>query len=241
MYAERLAQRGYELILVARSADNLNAVAAKIGRHRVETIAADLTQEHDLHALERRLREDPAITMLVNNAASTQNTSFVNASPDALERIIDLNVTALVRLSHAAATSFVVKRAGAIVNIGSGVVMMPDQYNAAYGASKAFVLAFTRNLAAELEPQGIRVQVVLPGLIATEALKRYGLDMSTLPEPMPTDVMVDAALAGLNQGEVITFPSLASLTSWEAMEQARLALIPQVFDAAPAPRYRANQ
>lgn len=242
VYADRLARRGYDLIVVARDVARLEALATRLtgetGR-TVQAVGADLTRREDVARIEQILKSTPAISMLVNNAASSSGKTFVGSTGDDLEQTIALNITALARLSSAVVSGFVQRRSGTLINIGSGVVMMPEQYNAAYGASKAFVLGFSRNLAVELAPYGIHVQVVLPGAIQTEAWERSGTDIHALPPGvvMSAEDLVDAALAGLDQREVVTFPSLADMASWAAMEDARTALLAQVFRSAPAPRY----
>ncbi len=243
VYADRLARRGYDLILVARDADRLDALATRLTREtgrRADVLRADLTRREDLANVEQVLRSNAAITMLVNNAAASTGKTFLESDGDSLESTIALNITALARLSSAVTPGFIQRKAGTLVNIGSGVVLMPDQYNAAYGASKAFVLSFTRNLAVELAPHGIRVQIVLPGAILTEAWERSGTDITALGPGvvMSAEDMVDAALAGLDQNEVVTIPSLSDMAGWEALEEARLALLPQIFRSVPAPRYR---
>lgn len=242
VYADRLAQRGYDLVVVARDVARLDALAARLthatGRE-VRVIGADLTRRDDVARIEQLLTSDTSVSMLVNNAASSTGKTFVASRGEDLEQTIALNITSLARLSSAVVPGFMQRRAGTLINIGSGVVMMPEQYNAAYGASKAFVLSFTRNIAVELAPYGIHVQVVLPGAIRTEAWERSGTDIEALPPGvvMSAEDLVDAALAGLDQHEVITFPSLADLASWTAMEDARAALLPQLFRSTPAPRY----
>lgn len=246
VYAERLAARGYDLVVIARDSARLNALADQLksahGVH-VDVLTADLADRTQLARVEHRLATDRAITMLVNNAASSQNKTFAESTADEVEKMITLNITAYARLASAAVANFMTKKSGTLINIGSGVVMMPDKYNATYGGSKAFVLAFTRNLAAELEPQGLRVQAVLPGAVLTEVWERSGTDINSLPKDtiMSAEDLVDASLAGLDQKEVVTFPSVQDLTSWERMEEARLSLLQQVFKSEPASRYRIRQ
>src|ERR1700716_4254955 len=168
IYADRLAKRDYDLILVARNQSRLTALAQRLknetGRS-VETIAADLN--------------------------------------DKMDEIIRLNVGALTRLTYAAVPGFVARGGGTIVNISSMVAISPETLNGVYGGSKAFVLAFSQSLQHELGQKGVRVQAVLPGATATEFWDIAGLPVHNLPTAivMSAEDMVDAALAGLDQGE----------------------------------------
>ncbi|SHF29717.1 hypothetical protein SAMN02745157_2134 [Kaistia soli DSM 19436] len=241
VYADRLAERGYDLLLVARDKRRLATLAAEIGaktgRH-VDVLAADLTSKSDLAAVEARLRSDPSITVLVNNAGIAGGGPLAAADPDAMERMIDLNVVALTRLALAAAPGFVARGAGTIVNIGSVVPLIPESFPGIYGSTKAYVLHFSQSLHAELSGQGVRVQAVLPGATATEIWERSGLSLESLPPEivMPTGAMVDAALAGLDQGEIVTIPALPDAADWQAFEAARLALAPNLSRRESAKR-----
>lgn len=112
--------------------------------------------------------------MLVNNAGAGATAPLLDSDPEQLEEMIQLNVTALVRLTHAAATMMVARGGGAIVNIASVVGIAPEVLNGVYGASKAFVIAFTQSLHKELGERGVRVQAVLPGAVATELWELSG-------------------------------------------------------------------
>jgi short-subunit dehydrogenase len=242
VYVDRLAKRGYDLILVARNGDQLAELAARIANdtgRTIEVVVADLALSEQVLKVERILKTDPNISMLVNNAGSSKNRPFVESTGDELEEMIALNIVALTRLSNAAAKGFVSRKTGILINIGSAVVAMPDVANEVYGGSKAFVLNFTRNIAAQLAPHGVQVQIVLPGAVMTEAWARSGTDVSLVPAGamMSAEDLVDAALSGLDQKEVITFPSLQDVSDWIAMEDARVALIPQLFQSKPASRY----
>ncbi|MFZ0603391.1 MAG: SDR family oxidoreductase [Roseiarcus sp.] len=246
VYADRLAKRGYDLILVARSEEKLKSLAARLtsetGRS-VKPIAADLGDKAALAKVEVVLRDDPSLTMLVNNAGTATLAPLLQSDVDQMEAMITLNVTALTRLTYAAAPGFVARGGGTIINIGSVVGVMPERLNGVYGASKAYVLALTQSLQHELAEKGVRVQAVLPAATATDIWEKGGLHHSKLPAGtvMSTEDMVDAALVGLDQGEVVTIPPLQDGTDWTRFEAARLALAPKFANSAPAPRYRAAE
>lgn len=244
VYADRLARRGYDLILVARDAARLAEHAARItaatGR-RVDTIAADLTNKADLRAVEARLREDRSITALVNNAGFGATKPLADSDIDDLEKMIDLNVTALTRLTSAVVPTLVAHGSGTIINISSIVAVAPELLNGTYAGTKSYVLAFTQSLHHELSPKGIRVQAVLPGATGTPFWERAGIGSAdNLPAEivMPAEEMVDASLAGFDLGELVTIPSLPDAADWERADNARKALGPNLSRRSAATRYK---
>jgi uncharacterized protein len=246
VYADRLAKRGYDLILVARNGERLKSLATRLTSETVRSVGAltaDLGDKAALAKVEAVLRDDPSIVMLVNNAGTASRAPLLDADVDEMEAMIALNETALTRLTYAAAPAFVARGAGTIVNIASVVAIAPERLNAVYGASKAFVLALTHSLHHELAEKGVRVQAVLPAATATDIWEKSGLHSSKLPAGtvMSTEDMVDAALAGLDQGEVVTNPPVQDGDDWTRFEAARRALAPKFRNSAPAPRYLAAE
>jgi short-subunit dehydrogenase len=245
VYADRLARRGYDLILVARNRERLDDLAKQLagetGR-RVDVIAADLNDKADLARVETRLRTDAGITVLVNNAGVAAVTSLLDSDVDAMDDMITLNVRALTRLTYAAAPGFVARGGGAIVNIASMVGIAPEVLNGVYGASKAYVIALSQSLHKEFADKNVRIQAVLPGATATDLWAKAGRPVEHLPGEivMSTGDLVDAALAGLDQGELITIPSLPDIADWQAYEAARQKLRPNLSRKTPAERYRAR-
>ncbi|MBJ7442120.1 MAG: SDR family oxidoreductase [Sphingopyxis sp.] len=240
VYADRLARRGHNLILVARRADKLAALADQLRSDTgvsIDVIAADLANPEDLARVETRLRTDDAITGLINNAGIAGETSFVEADPAYLSGMIDLNIVAVTRLSAAIAPRLATKGAGAIINITSVTALMPDGFTAVYPASKAYVLAFTEALQVELGAKGVRVQAVLPGITRTPIWDEA--QIANIPAEMVMDVndMVDAALAGFDNGETVTIPALPEMADYDAYIAARSALRPNLSLSRPAPRY----
>jgi hypothetical protein len=242
IYADRLARRGYDLVLVARNRDRLAALARQItdSTHRsVEVITADLNNRQDLARVEANLRADSSITLLVNNAGVGATAPLLSADVDKMEALIGLDVNALMRLTYAAVPGFVARGGGAIINIASIVAVAPEMLNGVYGGAKAFVLAFSQSLQHELADKGIRVQVVLPGATATEFWGIAGTPVEHLPPQivMSGEDLVDAALAGFDLGEFVTVPSLPDIADWKAFEAARQVLRPQLSATKPAQRY----
>lgn len=242
-YAERLARRGYDLLLVARDMPRLEALAGRLGEQygvQVETLKADLTDKADLLKVEQRLRRDSAISLLVNNAGMAMNGSLAEADLDTAERMILLNIISLTRLSAAASASFAAAGRGAIINIASVVALAPEIFNAVYSASKAYVLSLSQTLQGEIGKLGVQVQAVLPGMTRTEIWERSGMDEAALPPSMIMEVgeMVDAALAGFDQGELVTIPSLPDAADWQAFTAARAKLGPNLSHSSAAARYK---
>ncbi|HUE94022.1 SDR family oxidoreductase [Pseudomonas sp.] len=242
-YAERLAQRGYDLLLVARDLPRLQALSARLTEQygvKVEALKADLTDKADLHAVTQRLRADKAISLLINNAGMAMHGQLAEADLDTVDRMILLNVVSLTHLSTAAAANFTASGRGAIINIASVVALAPEMFNAVYSATKAYVLSLTQTLNGEVKAQGLQVQAVLPGITRTEIWERSGMDDSALPASMIMEVgeMVDAALAGFDQGELITIPSLPDAADWQAFTDARGKLAPNLSRSSAAARYK---
>ena len=245
VYADRLARRGYDLILAGRDASRLEALAAKLrglGR-KVSLIPGDLSNKTDVKAIEQQLLTDTSISLFLNNAGQAAVTPLVDSDVDKLEQMLEVNVVAFTRLAAASAKAFVKRGRGTIINISSAVALSPDMLNGAYNGSKAYVLNFTQSMQNELAGKGVQIQVVLPGAVATELWDRGGLPVEHLPKEivMPVDAAVDAALAGLDQGELVTILSLPDVENWEAFVAARKALRPNLSRAQPAARYEAGR
>lgn len=243
VYADRLARRGHDLVLVARDEARLNALAARLKAEtgvKVEVLVADLTAKDALAKVEARLRSDQAISVLVNNAGIAAAGPLLGADPDQIETMIQLNVVALTRLALAAADSFVARARGLIINIGSVTSLIPERFNGSYSGGKAYVLNLSQALQVEAGDRGVRIQAVLPGATRTEIWGRAGVDVDSLPAEMVMEVddMVDAALAGLDQGELVTIPALPDAADWEAFNAARYALGPNLSRNRSAARYR---
>jgi len=242
VYADRLARRGYDLILTARDADRLQTLAEKLRGTgvKVEVLLADLGGRAGRAIVEARLA-DPAITLLVNNAGMAVTGPLSATDPDKAEALIGLNVIAATRLAGAASRAFAARKSGAIINIASVVALAPGLVGDVYSATKAYVLNLTQAMQAQLTPLGIRVQAVLPGATRTEIWERAGADIDkALPSEMimGVDEMVDAALAGFDQGEDVTIPALPDSRDWQAFEAARHVLAPNLSRKHAAARYK---
>ncbi len=242
-YADRLARRGYDLILVARSRPNLEKLAAGLGAAtgvRIQVLPADLTVKADLSRVEAVLRGDPSITLLVNNAGGATLGPLATADIERLDRDIQLNILAPTRLAGAALPGFLARNRGGLINIASVMSQMVQPGNSVYGGTKAYLLHFSEVLALEAAASAVRVQAVLPGATRTALWDGSGMELKHLPPDvvMEVDEMVDASLAGFDAGEHITLPSLPDTGDWQRLIEAREDLRPNLSRRHSAPRYK---
>lgn len=240
-YADRLARRGYDLVLVARDEQRLNALAAKLRAETGVAIAvmrADLTAKPDLAKVEARLRGDGDITLLINNAGMAAAGGFTEANPETLDKLIALNVTAVTQLAAAVVRRFIAQGSGAIVNISSVLGLAPEISFGAYGATKSYVLTLSQSLQNEIGAKGVYVQAVLPAATRTEIWQRSGRDVNQIPGVMDAGELVDAALVGFDRREAITIPPLPDAAQWDSFNTARQAMVPNFRQEHAAARYR---
>ncbi|KXK60795.1 short-chain dehydrogenase [Micromonospora rosaria] len=211
-FARRLAADGWHLVLVARDADRLDAVATELtGRHgrRVEPLPADLSTEDGCAAVERRVAADPPVDLLVNNAGYSLNRSFVHSTPADEERLLRLNVHAVLRLTQAALRPMTERHHGAVINVSSVAGFGPVMPGSTYPASKAWVTSFSESVGQSVRPFGVRVMAVCPGYTRTEFHERAGINTSALPGWMwlKADDVAAEALRDLHKGKMVSVPA----------------------------------
>ncbi|MGW0082881.1 SDR family NAD(P)-dependent oxidoreductase [Streptomyces sp. NPDC003393] len=250
-YAIRLARRGRDLVLVARRAERLDALAGRLREEtgvRVESTEADLARSPDLARVADRVAADD-VELLVNNAGINGYGHFAEVDPALLTKVIDVNVVTPTVLTRAAVPHMLARGSGAIVNVASLLAFAgslppgPLPHRAVYGGTKGYVVAFSRTLAAELTGTPVRVQVVCPGLTATE----FHLGTGDAPVPgearvhddggMPAADVVTASLAALEAGEVVCVPGMQDPDAVTRLIDAELALR-NSSGRSLAPRYR---
>lgn len=210
VYADRLAARGYDLVLVARREARLLALAEQLEQRygvKVTTLTADLTHETGIRAVEEILRSNTAIDILINNAGTAQMAPFLAGDVVQHQAINMLNTTALMRLTYVLLPRLAQNNRGTLINIASVLSIHARAGSALYSATEIWGLS------------GITADDLPAGSVMT------------------TDNMVDAALAGLDQGELITIPPMHDETLWARYEEARLALFASARTGEPAPRY----
>jgi len=181
--------------------------------------------------VESMLRENPRITVLVNNANSITSMPLMESDADFLSRIIDLNVIALMRLTHAIVPTYVRRGWGSIINLAPVSGIAREAPNVVAGATRAFVLAFSLALHKELAESRIRIQAVLPGASATDFWDALGSPLEDLPDRVVTEAaeLVDVAITAFDEGELITVPALPDIADCEAYEAARNNMVPNSF------------
>jgi len=242
VYADRLARRGYDLVLVARSKEKLDTLAKHIATNTgraVRVVVADLATDAGVTTVEEVIANTPSLTLLVNNAGVGSAAKLLEADIGKMTDMIALNVTALTRLAYKAAPEFVARGRGAVINIASVVAIAPEILNGVYGGSKAFVLALSQSMHHELADKGVKVQAVLPGATATDFWDVFGVPVDNLPESwvMSAEDMVDASLAGFDAGELVTIPAVEEKALVDGLEAARQALFDKLSASKPASRY----
>jgi uncharacterized protein len=248
-FAARLAREGYNLVIVARRRESLEALARQLEeKHavKVQVHAADLTQPGELRAVEERLAQDPALELLVNNAGFGGFMPFVDLDADRAEELIRLQVIAVTRLTRAILPGMIARGRGTIINVSSRLAFsgslaapaMPKR--ATYSGTKAYINTFTQLLHGELEGTGVKVQALCPGVVRTEFHEHVGVNPDSFPTGLvmsPEDV-VQASIAGLERGEVICVPALEDESLLTRVDESQRQLFEQSRSGSLAARYR---
>jgi short-subunit dehydrogenase len=242
-FAQRLAADGYDLVAVGRRLDRLEELAASLTNVEVQALAADLSTDEGVDAVAEVCASQP-LTMLVNNAGVAHYMPIAELPADMARELVHVKVVAPTMLVRAAVPGMVARGQGTIINV-SGMLAFSGPApqarlprRAVYAGTLAHLVAMTQVLHEELKPEGLRIQVLCPGVVATEFHERQGLDLSTVPRMSAADV-VSASLRGLELGEVVCAPGVEDADLLEAVSQADLA----AFGAQSpelATRYRAG-
>jgi short-subunit dehydrogenase len=211
-FARALAARGYDLILVARREDRLQALAAQLPAIHTTVLAADLSIDADLQSAEQAIRDCPRLELLINNAGFGTLGRFWTADLHSQEQMHRLHVMATMRLTHAALGCMVDRGHGAVINVSSVAAFGQSQGNVSYCATKAWMSSFTQGL--DLELRGIqskvKVQALCPGFTMSEFHDTLGVDRKNIPDFlwMQPEAIVAASLQGLEEGKIIVIPGL---------------------------------
>ena len=208
-FARQLAARGDDVVLVARDQDRLAAYAEELTtQHRVnvEVLVADLADRAQVALVEHRLRDDTRpIDLLVNNAGFTVNQPFLDGDLDDEQRMLDVLVTAVMRLTHAAIPGMVARGTGGVINVSSVAGFIAG---GTYSAAKSYATVFSESIDRQLGGTGVRVMALCPGFTHTAFHQRADIDMSFLPDWMWLDSpqLVAEALADFRRGKAVSIP-----------------------------------
>jgi short-subunit dehydrogenase len=249
-FAERLAEDGYDQILVARRRERLEALAGQLQSNHhvnVQAFPADLSKHPDLDLVEKQI-QDSELELLVNNAGFGGYKPFIELDPNQAEELINLKVLAITRLTRATLPGMIQRGRGAIINVSSrlaysgamGSSFLPKR--ATYVGANAYINAFSQLLASELDGTGVRVQVLCPGVVRTEFHERVGADPNRFPPEIvmsPEDV-VSASLVALKSGEVICIPALDDPNLVKQVHEDEQQLFEQTRSGKLAKRYEAQ-
>lgn len=232
-FARQLAASGHDLVVVARDKQRLNALSEELSaKHgvRVEVLPADLSDAAQRAEVEQRLRTDP-VDLLINNAGFGTAGTFTEVDVERLQSQLDVNVTSVLRLTHAAVPGMLARGSGGAINVSSVAGFFPAT-GAAYGASKAWVIAFTEGLNATLASRGVRLMALCPGFTHTEFHDRSGDDKTKIPSALwlDADRVVRESLEDLARGKVISVPG----KRWKAIVTAGRLIPPPVSRALGA-------
>ncbi|MGC9438371.1 SDR family NAD(P)-dependent oxidoreductase [Streptomyces sp. WG5] len=238
-YAARLAAQGWDTILAARRAQRLDDLARRLRAETattVETVVADLSEPDDVARVARRAADD-GVGFLLNNAGINGYGPFAGLDPGLMTKVLHVNVLAVTALARAVVPAMLERGRGTLVNVASQLAfagsLPPDPLpeRAVYGGTKGYVVTFTRTLAAELAGTRLRVQVLCPGLTATEFHRSRGdepvpgREQSVHEEGgMPVDQVVEASLAALDTGQVVCVPGLADPAPVAGLAEAERAI-----------------
>jgi len=249
-FAERLARDGYDLMIVARRGDRLEALAESLrASHQgnVEVITADLSRPAEIVQVEQRIAEADRLELLVNNAGFGGYMPFVELDPDRATELINLKVLAVTRLTRAALPGMIARRRGSVINVSSrlafsaplGSTQLPKR--ATYAGANAYINTFSQLLQSELEGTGVQVQALCPGVVETEFHERVGIDPNRYPAAivMKPEEVVQASLAGLKLGEVICVPALEDIDLLTQVQESQKRFFEQSRTGNLATRYKA--
>ena len=224
-FAERLAADGYDLVAIGRRRERLEELAASVTDVNIQTLVADLSTDEGIEVVADVCASQP-LSMLVNNAGVAHYMPISQLPADKASELVHVKVVAPTMLIRAAVPGMIERGEGTIINVAGMIAFSGPapgaQGRAAYAGTLAHLVTMTQVLHEELKSEGVKVQVVCPGIVATEFHERQGFDLSAVPR-MSADDVVTASLRGLELGEVVCAPGVENAPLLEAVFQADLA------------------
>jgi uncharacterized protein len=233
-FARALAASGHHLVIVARDADRLRDTAKSLREAYgigCDPLVADLSTPSGCEAAEARLRSSAEpVDMLINNAGFSLNRSFLRTAVEDEQRLLNVNVVAVMRLAHAALPGMVERGRGAVVNVSSMSGFAAVMPGSTYPPSKAWVTSFSESMGLAARAYGVRVMALCPGYVRTEFHERAGINMSKTPEWMwlDADEVVRVALRDLAGGKLVSVPGWRYKMASVGMRHAPRALLQRV-------------
>lgn len=236
-FARLLAAQGTDLVVVARDEARLTALATELEQCdgvTVEVLVADLADRSQLETVAERLQSTTSpIDLLINNAGFGFTGDFIDLDPDLETSVVDVNVSAMHRLAHAAGTAMSARQRGGIINVSSVAGFGPSPKAATYAATKAFVTSFSEALHMELGPFGVVVSCLCPGLTRTEFQRRANSPTDAVPAAFwqSADVVAAAGLRGLAAGKAVVVPGAHNKALRAALKAGPSGLVRRVAGA----------
>ena len=227
-FALRLAALGYDLIVVARRQERLEELVSALPQVSVRPLVADLATRAGIDAVANACATEP-LTLLVNNAGVAHYMPFTDLPTEKASELLHVKVLAPTLLTHAAVPGMLARGGGTVINVagmlaysGPATLEQLPVRRAVYTGTLAHLVAFSQTVHEELKGQGLKVQVLCPGVVATEFHERQGMDLSAVPR-MSADDVVSASLRGLALGEVVCAPGVEHAELLGAAASASLA------------------
>lgn len=236
-FARKLASLGYNIVLVARHQEKLEAIAKELEQEHpiaAEALPADLATDDGMASVEKRIDEIPDLTRLVNNAGFGTRGDFADVDLEKSMAMIRVHVNASTRLAHAALPGMMARRRGALINVASPSAFVPLRGNAVYSATKAYLIALSECLQLEVQDAGIKVQALCPGFTYSEfhSTDEYqGMDRSRIPNFLwlSAEATVDQSLKALNNSRVVFVPGFVNRLMYVTFRKMTARLARRMF------------
>jgi short-subunit dehydrogenase len=236
-FARKLASLEYDLVLVARRKEKLDAIAGDLEvKHpiTVEVLPGDLSKDGDISRIERRIEALDTLTMLINNAGFGTRGAFADVDLEKSLAMIQVHVTASTRLAYATLPGMIARRRGTLINVASPSAFVPLANNSVYSATKSYLISFSECLQLEVADAGIKVQALCPGFTYTgfhDTDEFKGMDRSKLPNLMwmSAEETVERSLDALDNGKVVFVPGFVNRLMYVSFRRLTTSLAPRVL------------